>query len=162
MNTTINTWAAQYGVPLAAVHALQHRLGLLTPALPVDAPVGKSEAFVQSRVRLEASRLGMRLWRNNVGALKTEDGRLVRYGLANDSAGVNAVMKSADLIGIKPVVVTQAHVGQTLGVFLSREVKAPGWQYTGTDRERAQAAWLTLVTALGGDAAFTTGEGGLV
>lgn len=85
----------------------------------------------------------------------------MRYGLGNDSPQINAVLKSADLIGIRPVVITAQHVGHTVGQFVSRECKAPGWQYTGTDREVAQLNWARLVNACGGDAAFTTGPGAL-
>ena len=121
----------------------------------------QSEAAVQALVRLEASAMGIALWRNNVGVLKDERGVPVRYGLANDSSQVNANFKSADLIGIRPVFITPAHVGLVLGQFVSREVKAPGWRYTGTEREAAQLAWLELVRRYGGDAAFATGVGSL-
>jgi len=120
-----------------------------------------SESGVSSEIRLEASQLGARLWRNNVGALLTPSGQFMRFGLANDSAQLNRVIKSADLIGIRPIVITPEHVGQTIGQFISREVKNPDWKYTGTDRERAQLAWAELVNSLGGDACFTTGRGTL-
>lgn len=117
-----------------------------------------SEATAQNLVRLAASRAGCRLWRNNVGAGYLTDGTFVRFGLANESAAVNKHIKSADLVGIRPVLITPDHVGQTIGQFLSREVKRPGWRYAGTAHERAQLAWAELVRSLGGDAAFTTGE----
>ena len=122
-------------------------------------PDTASESYAQSLVRLEAARTpGVWLTRNNVGVLPHPDnGRPVRFGLANESAAQNAVLKSADLIGWRSVLITPAHVGQTLAVFLSREVKRPDWRYAGTDRERAQAAWIELVRAAGGDAGFTTG-----
>lgn len=117
-----------------------------------------SEAYAQSLVRLAAAREpGVTLWRNNVGVLTDERGRPVRYGLANDSAALNARIKSADLIGWRSTVITPAHVGQTLAVFASLEVKRPGWRYTGTEREVAQAAWRDMVRAAGGLADFTTG-----
>lgn len=120
-----------------------------------------SEAAVGVQVRLEASRLGIRLWRNNVGAGYMQDGSFIRWGLCNDSAAVNAKIKSADLIGIRPVLITPEMVGRTIGQFVSREVKAADWRWRGTDRERAQLAWAELVNSLGGDAAFTTGPGSL-
>lgn len=120
-----------------------------------------SESGISSDIRLEASQRGCRLWRNNVGATYTPTGQFIRFGLANDSAQLNKAIKSADLIGIRPVLITQAHVGLTIGQFISREVKHPGWKYTGTERERAQLAWAELINSLGGDACFTTGRGTL-
>lgn len=152
-------WVVRWNIPPGAVAELQSRvLGLDgTPGIVA----GESEAAAQTRVRLEASRKGGRLWRNNVGAGYSEDGSFMRWGLANDSAQVNKVIKSADLIGLRPVLITQAHVGQVLGQFVSREIKAPGWTYRGTEREAAQLNWATLVNTLGGDASFATGEGTL-
>lgn len=119
----------------------------------------KSESGVLSQIRLEASQRGCRLWRNNVGATYTPHGDFIRYGLANDSAQLNKAIKSADLIGIRPVLITPSHIGITIGQFLSREVKHPLWKYTGTDQERAQLAWADLINSLGGDACFTVGRG---
>ena len=100
-----------------------------------------TESGVSSIIRLEASQLGYRLWRNNVGALQTPAGQFIRFGLANDSPQLNKAIKSADLIGIKPILITHAHVGLTIGQFISREIKHEGWKYTGADREKAQVAW---------------------
>lgn len=116
----------------------------------------RNEATIQALARLEAARDGI-LWRNNVGQLPGPNGRPVRYGLANDSTAVNQNVKSADLIGIRRVLITPEHVGQVLGVFWSREVKAEGWRFAGTERELAQLRWLELVTAHGGIADFYTG-----
>ncbi|NBW08572.1 MAG: hypothetical protein EBR82_11155 [Caulobacteraceae bacterium] len=120
-----------------------------------------SEAYAQSQVRLEAPTKGVTLWRNNVGVLTDVSGRPVRFGLANESRQINEALKSSDLIGWRPVLITPAHVGHTIAQFVSRECKAPGWKYAGTDRERAQKAWLDLVAAAGGDSAFATGPGTL-
>lgn len=119
----------------------------------------KDEASVLDAVRLEASRLGIRLWRNNVGAGQLTNGNFIRWGLANDSATVNKFIKSADLVGIRPVLITQEHVGKTFGQFISREIKHTGWRWRGDERETAQKRWADLVASLGGDACFATGEG---
>lgn len=74
---------------------------------------------------------------------------------------MNKVIKSADLIGIRPVLITPGHVGLVIGQFVSREIKPTGWKYTGKAREEAQLRWAELVAACGGDAAFATGEGTL-
>lgn len=161
MTPTINQWAARNGVSLQALRELEAVFGLHGGHPMPDGVTGASEAAVQAMVRLEAARKGIRLWRNNVGALIDSRGVPVRYGLANDSAQVNKVIKSADLIGWRPVRIGPQHVGSVIGQFVSRECKRVGWRYTGAGRELAQVAWAQLVTAGGGDAAFCTGEGTL-
>lgn len=161
MTPAINKWAIRNRVSHLALHELAQLFGMLGHDTLPPSVKGTSEGAVQSAVRLEAARKGVRLWRNNVGALLDARGVPVRYGLANESKEVNAVLKSADLIGIRPVTIGPEHVGQVIGQFVSREVKKVGWHYTGDDRERAQLAWAQLVTAAGGDACFVTGEGTL-
>jgi hypothetical protein len=151
----LNEWADEWDIPPEALTDLRARLGALDEVPAVKD--GASEAAVQTRVRLEASQEGSRLWRNNVGAGTLENGSYVRWGLANDSARVNARIKSSDLIGIRPVVITPEMVGKVIGQFLSREVKPEGWVYRGTPREEAQLRWNELIVSLGGDAKFTTG-----
>lgn len=121
--------------------------------------IARSEAANISLFRTEASRRGWRLWRNNSGAYKDETGRLVRYGLANESGAVNRGVKSADLIGIAPHLVTQADVGRVLGIFASVEVKAEGWARPVNARERSQIAWRDLVRSLGGFAIISGNVG---
>jgi len=117
------------------------------------------EAEVQSKLRLDASKLGWRLFRNNVGAGKLENGSFVRWGLANDSEQVNKVIKSGDLIGIRPVVITPDMVGSIIGQFASVECKRAGWRYNSNNpRDVAQAKWAELVLLLGGYAIISTGE----
>lgn len=120
-----------------------------------------NEEAVKNRVRLEAANIGIRLWRNNVGAMHTDDGRFIRFGLANDSKAVNELIKSGDLIGIKPVMITVEMIGKTIGQFISREVKRSNWRYAGTPREQAQLRWIELINSLGGDACFVNTEGTL-
>lgn len=113
-----------------------------------------SEGHVSQAIRLAAARHGARLWRNNVGACTAQDGRLIRYGLCNDSAALNRAFKSADLIGVQPVTVTPDMVGQTLGVFISIECKAPGAR-TDPARLVAQEAWRDMLLSLGARAVMT-------
>lgn len=157
----LQVWAQTWGVSPPALADLHARMGLVSlPSAGTPAPVG-SEASVQAAVRAEASRRGERVWRNNLGAYTDPvSGQFVRYGLANDSKQLNEVIKSADLIGIRPRIVTTADVGEVIGQFVSYECKAAGWRHRPNDkREQAQAAWASLVLTLGGVARFITGEG---
>lgn len=156
---TIQQWAARWSIPQAALDDLTH---MLTDQSKVPPPIkGTSEAAAQVEVRLDAARKGVFLLRNNVGVLLDQRGVPVRFGLANESKAENAHIKSSDLIGWRPVVITQAHVGSTIAQFVSREVKHVGWRWRGDDHEQAQLRWLMLVLLSGGDAAFATGRGTL-
>lgn len=116
------------------------------------------EAGVQAQIRLEASRRGWKLFRNNVGVLVREDGVPIRFGLANDSKAVNTMVKSGDLIGIRPVLVTPSHVGSVIGQFVSIECKRPGWRHNPRDaHEQAQMRWAEIVLLAGGHAVITDG-----
>lgn len=154
------TWALKHHVSHAAIADLQELVGLNGMALP-DELEGRSEAALQTMVRLEAANKGMYLWRNNVGAGHLDNGSFLRWGLANESDKINKVFKSADLIGIRPVTITQTMVGQCIGQFVSREMKKADWKYSGTEAEVAQLAWANLILANGGDAGFATGPGTL-
>lgn len=102
------------------------------------------EIDVQNAIRIEASRIGMWLLRNNSGALTATDGRLVRFGLGNDSPATNKRIKSCDLIGVWE------------GKAVAIECKASGWRYSGRGREGAQLAFIELWRAHGGLACFAT------
>lgn len=157
---TLAEWAAEWAVPAAALSDLTARLGALDAPLGAG-EVGRSEAAVQTRVRVAASTLGWRVWRNNVGAGFNDTGQFLRWGLANDSPQVNARIKSADLIGIRPRRIGQADVGMLIGQFVSLEVKHEGWRMGTSEREKAQRNWATLITTLGGYARFVTSENSL-
>jgi hypothetical protein len=159
----LTAWSVRHSVSLQALQEL-HVLLTSTAPSPVTSQgqgQGQSESDVQARVRLAASQASDVLWRNNSGVLPDARGVPVRFGLCNESAKVNAACKSSDLIGIRRVLVTPAHVGHTLGVFYAREVKRAGWRYTGTPREVAQLRFIEAVVAMGGDAGFCTSEGDL-
>ena len=116
-----------------------------------------TEIDVQQAIRLEAGRRGTPLLRNNSGASFDKNGRLIRYGLGNDSDKINAVFKSSDLIGIYPVTITPEMVGRTVGVFFAVEVKAPGWKFRDSDkRVVAQKNFGDWVTRHGGLFRFAT------
>ena len=155
----LNQWAIKHGVSFEALEELKREFGTVsTDPAPQQ---GESETAVQTRIRLEATRVGSRLWRNNVGGFEPPEGGFVRYGLCNDSKQMNDHIKSSDLIGIKPVVITPPMVGTTIGQFLAREIKPSNWRYTGTKREQAQLRFMELVVSLGGDACFANDEGTL-
>lgn len=150
----LEDWATRWRIPLAAV--IELRRSMTTSEIRYDP--GTSEAAVQSQVRLEASRKGCRLWRNNVGAGYLQDGTFVRWGLANDSKKMNDAIKSSDLIGIRPVDIGG---GRIIGQFVAREVKHSGWKFKGDNHEKAQLRFLEIVNGLGGDGKFAVGEGTL-
>lgn len=115
------------------------------------------EAAVASHVRLEAPKHHVHLWRNNVGAAQDHTGRMIRYGLANDSKQLAQHVKSSDFIGITPVTITQDMVGQTIGVFTAVETKPSTWKFLQScKRSLAQKAFHDIVKAAGGFAGFAT------
>lgn len=155
---TLQEWAARWGVPWQAIQELAavNTGAVVEPSRPIT-----SESALQSLVRLEAGRKHIHLWRNNVGVLLDKTGRPVRYGLANESAALNEVVKSADLIGIEKVLIKPDDVGKIIGRFVSRECKRPDWVFTGKPEELAQLQWATTINAYGGNAAIVNSEGTL-
>ena len=153
MTDNLYAWAQRYAV---SPQALGELLDIVDPSRKHAVSVLNSEAGVQAALRVAAARQGSSLWRNNNGAGEITDehgtSRHLRWGLGNDSKKLNKVWKSSDLIGITPMTSTQA--GQTFGVFTAIEVKAPGWKAPKNDRERAQAAFLSTVRAMGGIGSF--------
>jgi hypothetical protein len=116
-----------------------------------------SEGATQQRIRMLAAQNGTPLLRNNSGACMDSTGRMIRYGLGNDSSKLNAAFKSSDLIGIYPVVITPELLGRTLGLFFAVEVKAPGWKFRESDeRAVAQKNFGDWVTNHGGLFRFAT------
>jgi len=147
----IYDWAVRHKVSQAALDEL---IGgsCHTPEHPGQP---RSEAYVQSMVRVDGARHGVHLWRNNVGAGVLESGSFVRWGLANDSENLNKRLKSSDLIGWRRVSID----GRVIAQVVCRECKPEGWVWKGTEREQAQLAWINMVNAAGGDACFVTGKG---
>ncbi len=145
-------WATRWNIPSTAIDDLRYQMGIYEGGQSVTG--GVSESAVASHTRLSISKQGGLLWRNNVGAMQGDDGRVVRYGLANESKKMNQYIKSSDYVGVIPVKITGNLVGQTIGRFIAIETKKQGWLYTGTEREIAQNRFLQLVTSKGGVAFF--------
>ena len=99
-----------------------------------------SEQELQQRIRLQLGSSPVRLWRNNVGALRDERGRLVTYGLCKGSS---------DLIGLRSLEITPDLVGQRLAQFVALEIKTARGVVSPEQR-----AFLQLVEQLGGLAAI--------
>ena len=96
-----------------------------------------SEAAIQQDVRLSLGKCpAVRMFRNNVGAIKAPDGRVIRYGLTTGSA---------DLIGWQTVTITPEMVGLHIARFVSIEVKAPKGRLT-----PEQETWRAAVLKAGG------------
>ena len=146
-------WAIRHHISMEAIEELKVLFGIDTVPGPM---AGASEAANQANLRLNMSKAGGRLWRNNLGAGYLQNGSFVRWGLANDNTEMNKRFKSSDLIGIRPVHIRPQHVGLVIGQFVAREVKPEGWKFTATKHEIAQLAFIDLVAALGGDAKFST------
>lgn len=154
---TLLEWQRQHGITAEALADLVNIVGLDVPRSTKDT----AEARVQNEARLLASKKGWRLFRNNKGVLPDKRGVPVRFGLCNETAELGKRLRSSDLIGIRPVVITPDMVGTTIGQFVAREVKHAGWEYKGTEHEAAQLAFGTLIIGLGGDFKFWNGEGEL-
>ena len=156
---TIHQWAIRHGVS----HDALRELTAIMCEVPTDPKLvlpGTSEAAISNMVRVEASDKGAWLLRNNVGACMDDRGRLIRYGLANDSKQMNQQIKSCDLIGIKPLLITPGHVGSVIGQFMGREVKAANWKFNPNDeRAVAQLRFMNRAWSLGADVAFANGVG---
>lgn len=99
--------------------------------------MSKSEQAIQQEIVLSLSRGDTRLLRNNCGQSRTDDGRVIRYGVGNPGG--------SDLIGIKTITVTPDMVGKRIGVFTAIEVKTP----TGKATEQQQR-FLSMVGVMGG------------
>lgn len=153
-------WAKRWNIPQEALQELLNFEDHTEQVKTND----KSEAYVQSLIRLEATRHGCRLWRNNVGAgdvlnRKTGELSFIRWGLCNSSKRENERTKSSDSVGIKPVLITQDMVGTTMGQFIAREFKKENWKKGRDSHTEAQGRFIRIVNSLGGDACFVNKEG---
>lgn len=101
----------------------------------------KSETALQNEIRLAVGkRKDVRLFRNNVGLFKTQDGRNVQTGLC---------IGSSDLIGFQSITITPEMVGQKIAVFTAIEIKTPKGKPT-----HEQINFIECVRKFGGIAAI--------
>lgn len=99
--------------------------------------MSRSEQAIQQSIVLTHSNNDVRLFRNNCGQCRSEDGRIIRYGVANPGG--------SDLIGLRSIVVTPEMVGQRIAIFAALEIKTP----TGRATEQQQK-FLSMVEKMGG------------
>ena len=119
----------------------------------------RAESTVQNLTRVEHCNATKGLiYRNNSGAYKDEFGNMVRYGLANESAQENKVIKSSDLIGATPEWVYHPVRGWCwLAVLTAYECKPEGWHLRPSDkRGLAQQRFIDIVRSVGGYAGFVS------
>lgn len=161
--TGVHQWASRWQLHPHALNELMYLLGVDAPPERMVTPGLSSEAGVQQQVRILVAQRGGRVWRNNSGACEDKTGRLVRFGLGNDSAAVCEVFKTGDLVGITPLTVAPHHVGCRVGVFTMYECKKPGWVFRQSDKRAvAQLNAIKLVQSLGGIARFVSDPGEVV
>lgn len=104
-------------------------------------------------ILLSASRLGSRLFRQNVGLGWV--GKIIRRDrtkiLLENPRPLHAGLckGSSDVVGLTPVVITPDMVGKTVGVFTAIEVK-----YGRTPTDDDQKKFIAMVKKLGGIAAI--------
>lgn len=96
----------------------------------------ESETTILAKIQLAITKIGARVFRNQVGKYKLPDGRWVSSGLA---------VGSSDLIGWCPLTVTQDMVGKRLAVFTAIEVKTPKGRST-----KQQTHFIKVVNNFGG------------
>lgn len=119
------------------------------------------EGVAQQKVRERGSAWLMRLFRNNSGVLPNPDTfRPVRFGLGNESKEINKELKSSDLIGGTPIIITPEMVGKTVCIFTTIEAKPEGFvekkSYPKKSREYGQKNWIDLFKSLGAIAGFAS------
>ena len=161
--STIRQWGHDFSIPMHMLIELERRMGLEGTEGVTNTPdaygMTHSEAYAQSQVVLEAREYDCLLTRNNKGALRDADGRLVRFGLFNETKERGERIRSWDLVGFRKRLITPLMVGTVIGQFVGREIKEPGWVFKGDEHEAAQLKCSELALSYGCDVAFATGRG---
>jgi hypothetical protein len=107
-----------------------------------------NETGISKVIRITVAKFGTRLFRNQVGTYKLEDGRYLSSGLGPGTS---------DLIGWHPVTITQEMVGSKVAVFTACEVKKPRSK-TSKSRLDKQRSFIEVVKDAGGIGFFATSE----
>lgn len=156
--STLSDWFNRHDVSEAAQAEYLQLFGF-KPEPTVELH-GKNEAYVQSAVRLAAPMQGYLLGRNNRGALPNEAGVPIRFGWLNDTAQLDKVCKTGDLLGHQSAWFRDYETLEPVrvAVFSMFECKKDGWVFNPNDkREVAQLRAINMVSTAGGIAGFTTG-----
>lgn len=98
-----------------------------------------TEAALLKRLLIEGSKMGLRIFRNQLGTYELKDGRWLSSGLCEGSS---------DLIGYVPVTITPSMVGRRVAVFVAIEAKGTHAR-TAKDRAAKQQLFLDVVNAAG-------------
>lgn len=158
--STIRQWGFDFSIPMHMLIELERRMGLEgTEGVTNTHGLTHSEAYAQSQVVLEAPKYGCLLTRNNKGVLPDKNGTPVRFGLFNETKARGARIRSWDLVGFRKRLITPQMVGTSIGQFVGREIKEPGWVFSGDEHETAQLKCTELALSYGCDVGFATGPG---
>lgn len=88
--------------------------------------MGIEETNLVQKIRIKAAKLGLILFRNNIGKFQDATGRWISYGVGGNGG--------SDLIGGTPVTITQDMIGQTLCVLTCYECKT--WKGKVTEEQQ--------------------------
>lgn len=111
------------------------------------------ESALAATIRLIASRLGARLFRNQVGTYRLADPRCKWCATHGRRISSGMGVGSPDLVGWQTVTITPAMVGRRIAVFMGVELKSNRRSPTA-----AQQAWLRAIDEAGGYAAVVHSE----
>ena len=127
-----------------------------------------TEAELQRRIQIAFSKLGARLFRNNVGSAWMGATEIIRGPCSRTLQSGDVIVRrgrpvtfglgqgSSDLVGWIPVKITPDMVGRTVAIFGACEVKTPEGKLSAE-----QISWTRVVTTAGGIALVLRSEEGI-
>lgn len=77
--------------------------------------MASKESNIVAKIMLRASKIGARVWRNNIGVATYPNGSVVKYGVCNPGG--------SDLIGFTPYKIKPEDVGKIVAIFTAPECK---------------------------------------